>query len=119
VASVLAHELGHVVERHGIRTVLQHSIISMVAIVLTGDVSSLTVGLPALLVKAKYSREFEKEADAYALNMLSNHKIPAKYFAAMLERLTQDSEDKGKDIMTYISSHPSTADRIKMIEEAE
>ena len=118
VVSVMAHELGHVAGRHGIRTLLQHSFMSAVAIAVTGDVSSLTVGIPTFLVESKYSREFEREADEFAVNMLIKQDIPVKHFADMLEHLT---EGRGKDgkVFTYISSHPAPAERIEMIREAE
>jgi Zn-dependent protease with chaperone function len=118
IVSVMAHELGHVAQRHGIRTLLQHSFMSAVAIAVTGDVSSLTVGIPTFLVESKYSREFEREADNFAIKMLIKHDIPVKHFADMLDHLT---EGRGKDgkVFTYLSSHPAPAERIKMIREAE
>jgi len=116
VVSVMAHELGHVVNRHGIRTLLQHSMMSVVAIALTGDISSLTVGIPAFLVESKYSREFEREADRFAVDMMLDKGIPVRSFAEMLERLTDEKGEDGK-VFSYISSHPTTEERIKMIRE--
>lgn len=118
VVSVMAHELGHVSNRHGIRTLLQHSVMSAVAVAVTGDVSSLTVGIPAFLIEAKYSREFEREADKFAVNMMKNNDIPVLHFADMLEILT---EGKGKDgkVFNYISSHPAPEERIKYMREVD
>lgn len=119
-ASVLAHELGHVVNRHGLRTLFQNSVISAVVIAMTGDVSSLTVGIPTLLMESKYSREFEEEADAFAVKLMTEHGMNPKYFAGMLKKLGGEHDEKTGKILNYISTHPATADRIKEImKEAE
>jgi len=62
VLSVLAHEIGHVKARHGLRGVLQDSAVVLVIGVVTGDVlssSSFAALLPVLLAETRYSREFE------------------------------------------------------------
>jgi Zn-dependent protease with chaperone function len=67
---VLAHEAGHVIGRHGLRQVLQNSMTTLFVLYATGDASSLGVALPVVLVQAGYSREFEAEADRFALDLL-------------------------------------------------
>lgn len=122
VVSVLAHELGgHVVRRHGVRTVLQSSVVSAVAIAFTGgDISSLTIGIPTLLVESKYSKVFEKEADRFAVDMLkAQGGIEEVHFANMLTRLSNINGGGGESkILTYISSHPSTKERVQMIKNS-
>lgn len=113
--AVLAHELGHVVHRHGLRSLLQNSIISVIVIAITGDLSSLSVGIPTLLVESKYSREFEREADIYAINMMSQNEIPAHHFADILTRLSEKHKMPSGRIVNYISTHPATEDRVKII----
>ncbi|MDX1487329.1 MAG: M48 family metallopeptidase, partial [Acidiferrobacterales bacterium] len=71
--AVLAHEIGHVVHRHALRRVLQDSTVVLVIAAVTGDVTSITslaATIPVVLVEAKYSRDFEREADDYALSYL-------------------------------------------------
>ncbi len=118
VVSVLAHELGHVVRRHGVRTVLQSSVVSAVAIAFTGDISSLTIGIPTLLVESKYSKVFEKEADRFAVDMLKAQGIEEVHFANMLTRLSNINGGGESKILTYISSHPSTKERVQMIKNS-
>ncbi|MGE4317295.1 MAG: M48 family metallopeptidase [Deferribacterales bacterium] len=118
ITAVLAHELGHVAMRHGVRTLLQGSVISAAVIAVTGDVSSLTVGIPALLVKSKYSREFEREADRFAIKLLTEHNISVIYFADILTKLSEQHKESGSRVTDYISSHPATKERVKMIREA-
>ena len=77
----------------------------------TGDVSSLASGLPAILLQLSYSRDMETEADQYALNALHTSCIQPHAFADILARLTKQANvDKVPEI---VSSHPDTQARIK------
>jgi len=112
--AVLAHEIGHVELRHALRHVLQDSAVATVAATLTGDVSTLTLavsGLPVLLAQARYSREFEAEADNYAYDLLKQHNLSPELFASLMERLSEKHRANDKS-WSFISSHPVTEDRI-------
>lgn len=116
VIAVLAHELGHLVYRHSIRMVLQDSAIAVLVSTITGDpfsTSSLVVALPTILANANYSREFEREADDYAYQFLTENNIPLVSFATMLEKITEAEEGEESDIESYLSSHPATNNRTK------
>ena len=67
IVSVLAHEAGHVEHHHGLRLVFQNSVVALVITWLVGDVSTLLAAAPTALLQAKYSRDFERDADAYAV----------------------------------------------------
>jgi Zn-dependent protease with chaperone function len=120
LTAVLAHEIGHVVYRHGMRRMVQDSLLSFVILALTGDVSGVSeifLGLPAVLTELAYSREFERDADQYALAFLQAHNIPTSRFADFLIRLDDSSkkskgEDNGK-WTGYLSTHPPTPERVK------
>ncbi len=121
IAAVLAHELGHVVHRHALRRVLQDSTVVLLLASITGDVSSVTSlagALPALLVEAKYSRAFEREADRFALAHLRARGIDLRHFAAILLRL-QRSRPEERGVHDFLATHPATSERVKLIEEAE
>jgi Zn-dependent protease with chaperone function len=127
--AILAHEIGHVVHRHGLRQTLQGSMLTLGAVVVLGDVSSvssLMVGLPVMLTELGYSRAFEREADAYGVRALARHGIDAGHFAAILARLEQagrcpedqhdcvpEAEDHWEG---YLSTHPPTAERLRRVE---
>lgn len=110
VIAVLAHELGHVKGRHALRQTLQGTISGIIIIALTGDVSSIASGLPALMLNMKYTRELETEADEYALASLKQACKPTKAFATILLKLTQGAE--GGNVPEFISSHPDTKARV-------
>ena len=112
LVAILAHEVGHVVHRHGLRQVLQHTALGLVLTYLTGDTSSLVGALPVMLLQLGYSREFEREADQYALDYLRTAGIPANHFAHIMQRLDHRHEE-GSGIGNYLSTHPATSERIE------
>jgi predicted Zn-dependent protease len=86
----------------------------------TGDVTSITslaATIPTVLVEAKYSRNFEREADEYALQHLRAHDIAPHYFADILLRMENTRPSRG-DIPDYLSTHPATEERILFFKEA-
>ncbi len=116
---VLAHEIGHVKHRHALRALLQNSAVALLIASATGDVTSLTAlsaALPTLLVRAKYSRAFETEADRFALQYLLDHNIPTTNYADILVRLDKARARDG-DAHNYLASHPVTSQRIRTFKE--
>ncbi len=116
LTAVMAHEVGHVVNRHSLRMLLQDSATAVVIVAITGDVTSLTAlsaTIPTALVQASFSRQFETEADIYAYGYLDRHDIERSHFARILKRLEDAYGDDGPDAFDYLSSHPRTEDRIR------
>ncbi len=122
--AVFAHEMGHVVHRHGLRQSLQGSMLTLIAMAVVGDVSSVSsviAGIPVLLTELGYSRDFEREADRYALQALTQARIAPHHFADILTRLEQTMRcDDGKPCpsdddtnTSYLSTHPPTAERVR------
>jgi Zn-dependent protease with chaperone function len=111
ILAVLAHELGHVQERHGLRMALQAMGAGAILVALTGDLSSvsdLAAGLPAVLLQSGYSRSMEREADDHAWRGLNATCIAPQRFADILRRLDAKPTETG-----LLDSHPGTAERIR------
>jgi Zn-dependent protease with chaperone function len=118
VAAVLAHELGHVVHRHGLRSALQDAGTGLLVTAALGDfvsLSSLAAGFPLLLFELEYSRAFEREADAFAIDLLRRADLPPEALADMLERLEEG--DEAGPWAAYLSTHPSSEERVAGIRE--
>ena len=114
--SIMAHEIGHVVHRHSMRSVLQNSAVALVLIAVTGDAfssSAFSAALPLLLIQAKFSREFENEADHYSYDYLVKNNLDLHHFANILQRITDDQSLEIEESFKYLSTHPITSERIK------
>lgn len=112
IMAVLAHELGHIKQKHIVRMMLQSIGSGVVLVMVTGDISNysdLAAGIPAILLQQGYSRDMEDEADKFALETLLKAHIPPHRFADILLRIDHDDNTS----TTLFSSHPDTKERIK------
>lgn len=134
---VLAHELGHVQNRHGLDLMVRASLVSALVGLVVGDASGFLATVPATLATQAYSRDAERESDAQAAAMLHASGISPAIMATFFERLQQLSERKkadespspddqggkakktpdaqgdGASLPIAISSHPDTEERIR------
>jgi Zn-dependent protease with chaperone function len=120
IVAVLAHEIGHIQNRHGLRTALEGMSLALLISLITGDItssSSLAVALPSILIGSHYSRVHETEADDFAYTYLKNENIPLIHFADALKRLEIESEAHSAEQIKYLSSHPLTKTRILRFED--
>jgi Zn-dependent protease with chaperone function len=114
IIAVIAHEAGHVDKRHGLRQVIQSSVVGVLVTWYLGDVSALGAAAPAALLNAKYSRDLEREADAYAARVLKLNNMPVSLLADALV-LIEKSHGRGRGgdgAASYLSTHPATAERL-------
>lgn len=123
ILGVLAHEIGHVSQRHGLRLVIESSAVGLFAAWYIGDVSALLTGVPAALSQARYSRGFEREADEHAARLMKDNGMSAGRLADILERMEAPAgtgQGSGRDGAAstssptdYFSTHPHTDERIR------
>lgn len=119
IIAVLAHELGHVSERHPMRQLLQSSVVGLAMTWYLGDISSLLAVAPTLLLESNYSRNFERRADRFAADMLRINGISPSRLADMLEKLesshsgAKESLGQPSRIARFFSTHPDTGERIR------
>lgn len=134
IDAVLLHEIGHVVERHGLTQVIQASTVSVVVAVAIGDASGasdLMVGVPTMIMQSSYSRDAESRADEYAFAQMASLNIDPIHFATIIRNLgkaanpdgdeattvkadAESADDSANDtttLMDYLSSHPQTEAR--------
>ena len=122
VMAVLAHEIGHVHHRHGLRKALEASSVALLISAYLGDVgnvSAIMAALPTVYAQAAYSRDHETEADGFALELMAEVGQDPRDFAAIMRKLqTALGEGAEDDAWRYIASHPPTSDRIARFEAA-
>ncbi|MDP2226857.1 MAG: M48 family metallopeptidase, partial [Moraxellaceae bacterium] len=139
---VLAHEIAHVTEQHGLRAVIRSTGLFIVAQALIGDASGVMAALAnagPLLINQSYSRRFEHEADEKGLELLLAAKVDPKgltdFFRTIQaeekrqkDRLKKElPEEAGKNAealegalegaLGYLRSHPETPERIAALEK--
>ncbi len=115
LAGVLAHELGHVEERHGMRRVLRAAGLGGATLVIFGDPGAVLdelTGFAALALDLSYSRGFEADADDRAAELLVATGRSPDDLARLLEALTGDGETTG---LRWLSTHPGLADRVEAL----
>lgn len=119
--AVLAHEAGHIERRHGLRGIIQGSVVSGMVTWYIGDVSALAAAAPAALLNARYSRALEREADDFAAERLRASGMRSSALADILERLEQSQgvSRRGSAAFAYLSSHPTTAERLARLRGKE
>lgn len=116
LVGVLAHEIGHVKYRHGLRAVIQAGGLGLVLGTIFGDFAggtAITLGSRALIQSA-FSREAEREADAFAIDLMLKAGGDPLGLARFFESL--DGADPGA--LAWIASHPANAERIAAIRAA-
>lgn len=133
ILGVLAHELGHVRYKHGMRNMIQASFVGAAAAYWIGDFSAVIAGGATAVLQTKFSREYETEADDFGAVMMRANEMSPEALAGALERLASNGakrkkggtaavtdtephepEEKG-DWTDYISTHPNTAKRIERL----
>jgi len=111
--AVLAHEVTHVEQRHGVRSVLQNSGVAFLIGLVLGDLTSATslgASLPTVFAQTGYSRDFEREADRGAADFCRARGWGTAPMRSILEKLA--AAHPGSDGASWISSHPDIGERI-------
>ena len=119
LAGVLAHEIGHIDARHGLRRLARAVGLSAAVMLVSGDAGSFlndAVVAGTGLLDAAYSRDFEREADARAAALLAAAGADPDSLARMLERL--EAKAGGGALPGWLSTHPPTAERIETLRGA-
>ena len=118
ILAVLAHELGHVEERHGLRQVLRVGGMFLTASLVLGGDDSLLEELATIAVStasAGYSRDFERDADAFAGRLLESTGRSAKDLADALRALLEDCGEACRGEAGWLSTHPGIESRIRAL----
>jgi Zn-dependent protease with chaperone function len=114
LTGVLAHELGHVRHRHGMRMLVQASLLGLVAGLVVGDFSSLLATVPTVLGQQAYSRDFEREADAQARELLRANRLPPSAMVVLFDQLATERKAgrlPGWGLPIALASHPDDEER--------
>jgi len=124
LAAVLAHEIGHVAGRHGLRAIKSSRLTSALTILasegvrtfgsedlaqLTADLEGSIADITQTLVRNGYSRDLEREADRAAVAILDQIGYNPRGLEAMLTVMQARWQPRGPGFMR---THPSPQDRL-------
>jgi beta-barrel assembly-enhancing protease len=125
LASVLAHELSHVTQRHIARSMDEQSkmtpwvigsmILGAIAISKNPQAAQgLIVGGQAAAIQSQlsYSRDMEREADRVGYGILADAGYDPQGFVGMFGKLQQAAGVNDSGAFPYLRSHPLTTERI-------
>ncbi|MCB0482175.1 MAG: M48 family metallopeptidase [Flavobacteriales bacterium] len=112
VASVLAHEMGHVEKRHVVDRLVAEFSLTVLFSVLTGGDGVLLQDILQTLLSQGFSRTQEEEADAYALDLLVKSSVSPRALASFFRRLNT-KYGTADDQLEILLSHPAKNSRIK------
>lgn len=125
-ASVLAHELAHLSQRHFARRMEQQkanaplAMAGMIAGIILSAATQSDVGIAAIAGSQAlavqnmlaYSRAHEQEADRVGLEILANAGMDPRGMPEMFEILMRQNRLQGNRMPEYLSTHPLTQSRV-------
>ena len=112
LASVMAHEIAHINEKHGVKNLKQAVVARGLATTAGVETSALAQIAYQLTVDLPQSRSFEYEADSTGLQILQQSGYPAEAFANFLAKL-----QGGGGQPEFLRTHPSSDNRIEAISQ--
>lgn len=117
LAGVVAHEIGHGLERHPETAIVRLLGLATLAKMITSGSSDSVSNIGLLLVQLRYNREAEREADARAIAILRSAGIAAQPLGNFLGRLKEEEKKRGGDGfgVEMLRTHPSLDERIVTI----
>ncbi|MDH6060902.1 M48 family metalloprotease [Chrysosporum bergii ANA360D] len=114
LASVIAHEIGHVGGKHLVKQMRQRAIADGIADIVGLDRNTaVEIGLELALNRPR-SRQDEFDADARGLKALTK----AGYAQSAMVSFMQKLMTSRGSVPTFLSTHPGTGDRLKALQTA-
>ena len=129
ILSIIAHEIVHIQERHSLEQIVQIVGVSSFAWLLFGAEEAIieeVLYIAVNLWSLKKSRDFEREADLKAIEILRKAGIPENSLLNAMKKLSNYSCDKKRGDSSlclkdtgsgWLSTHPSDSERLDYISE--
>ncbi len=127
VAAVLAHEIGHVENKHGLQSISKSRLTSALTVLATESAKNLggkeladltktfegsITDITSTMINSGYSRQFESQADKAAVRILENAGYNPHALVTLLGTMEKRLKPGGRD---FAKTHPDPRDRIKEV----
>ena len=123
IASVVAHEIGHVALGHSRRRMIdfsgQNALRAGLAMILSRFLPGIGAWVASQLVNlltARMSRDDEYEADAYATALMIKSGLGVEAQKSLFSKLDRLTGAHGAKVPAWLLSHPKSGERIAAIE---
>jgi len=141
VAGVIAHEMGHSIERHPEAGIVRAVGLMTLIQILTAGESGTFGDLAFLLAQSGYSRTAEEQADDHAAKILNKVSVDTRPLAGFFERLvnkrakltktekeksqedkqnsvTKENKKQDRSFLGWLNTHPATKKRIEFFNQS-
>ncbi len=120
VLGVLAHEMAHVTQRHILNNVLDSIGLFTIVQFLIGDfsgVAAVVLTQGQFLLKKKFSRSFESDADRVGFHYLISSGIDPSGLGDFFHFLKKESKKQITNSLSFLSTHPLYEERISQLDK--
>lgn len=118
LASVIAHECGHVAERHGAKLASRATGMDLLNQILigqeSGQAAQLLSGLISQGIIFRYSRDMEREADYVAVRTMHRAGYDPLALKTFFAELKEQHGDQ-PEFMAFFATHPTTQSRMDFV----
>ncbi|MCP4314126.1 MAG: M48 family metallopeptidase [Bacteroidetes bacterium] len=111
LASVIAHEMGHVEERHVVSRLVKELGIE----ILTSADTYVLGEVTGLITSTSFDRRQEEEADLFASQLLERSGIEPRTLATLFRKLEEEADNELMQHFEIISTHPNFRSRIREV----
>lgn len=125
LASVMAHEIAHITQRHLYRSIEKASKMSIPTVAATlaailigtqspnmGQAALMAVQAGNIQFQIDFTRDHEKEADRVGMQTLSESNFDPRSMPTFFERLQQSTRYYGKGVPEFLRTHPMSENRV-------
>jgi predicted Zn-dependent protease len=109
LAAVIAHEMGHVEERHVVSRLVKELGIEILT---SGDIYVLGE-VTGLITSTSFDRRQEEAADLFAAGLLERSGIEPRTLATLFRKLEEETDNELMQHFEIVSTHPNFRSRIR------
>lgn len=118
VASVIAHEIGHIEHRDSLNRIIRSLGISTV-ITLSGSSEAGNVVRDMIQsgVENQFTKQQEEDADSFGFDLMAKSQLNPVHFADFMQKLEAGETKVNKTLQRYLGDHPVLEERIKIAKQ--
>lgn len=120
VVGVLAHEVGHITQRHGMQSMARQLSTGLLFAAVGGDPLGLTAASATLgnrLLSHAYSRQQEFKADRIGVELLDKLGLDSRGITFFFDNLRSMGLERHSGVGSFLATHPGTTERFEALRD--